>query len=284
MTGFGRGQREEGGVRATCEVKTLNHKGLDIKVRLAREASALEPAVVLLVKGKLERGRVDLAIDIEGGHDQSIDAAAVTATVLEVRALCAALGVPGELTPGDVVRVALGAHRREGAPNVDALAPAILGAVDDALVALREARAAEGAHLAAALEARLAAIDDLRLRLAVRAADAPARLADKLKARLEAIAIPLDPARVAQEAALLADRADVHEELERLEAHVTHARDVLGAAATSSAGRKLDFLCQELLREANTLGSKCQDAPTAHLVVELKTEIERLREQVQNAE
>lgn len=282
MTGFGRAQREVDGVRATCEVKTLNHKGLDVKVRLPREVAALEPALLGKVKAVLERGRVELSVELEAPAVPPFDAPALLELLAQVRALAATLDVKDDLTAGDVLQAALTSVRREG-PGIElerASRPILL-AVDDALAALVESRRVEGDALAVALQGRVAAIDGLREKLVERTADAPRRLAEKLRARIDSAGIEVDPGRLAQEVALLADRADVTEELERLAAHVDQARALV---ASPSPGRKLEFLCQELLREANTLGSKCQDAPTAHLVVELKTEIERLREQVQNAE
>ena len=111
---------------------------------------------------------------------------------------------------------------------------------------------------------------------------APQRQKQRLEARLSEIESSVAPERLAQEIALLAERADVSEEISRLQVHLEHFRNLMNS--NTSVGRKLDFLCQELNREANTIGSKCSDAPTAHLVVELKAEIERVREQVQNVE
>lgn len=282
MTGFGRAQREVDGLRATCEVKTLNHKGLDVKVRLPRDAAALEPQVLSKVKAVLERGRVEIAVEVEAPAGPAFDSAAVHELLAQVRALAASVDAKADLTAGDVLQAALASGRRDAsAVRWERASGPLLLVVDDALAALVSAREAEGLALAAVLEARVTTIDVLRQKLMERTGDAPRRLAEKLRARIDAAGVDVDPGRLAQEVALLADRADVTEELERLAAHVEQARTLI---ASPSPGRKLEFLCQELLREANTLGSKCQDAPTAHLVVELKTEIERLREQVQNAE
>lgn len=288
MTGFGRSQREIDGVVAVCEARSLNHKGLDAKVRLPRDVAALEPQLLQRVKAVVERGRLDLSVELTGAVAEGVDGVWVARQVEHVRRLAEGLGIQGDLSAADILTVVLASQRREH-PSLptETAAAVVLAAAEEALQHLVESRAVEGAALARALEARIQRIDDLRGQLHVRTADAPRRLAGRLKGRLDAAmhergeALALDPARVAQEVALLADRADVTEELERLAAHGELARTLLGAP---SPGRKLEFLCQELLREANTLGSKCQDAPTAHLVVELKTEIERMREQVQNVE
>jgi uncharacterized protein (TIGR00255 family) len=138
-----------------------------------------------------------------------------------------------------------------------------------------------GAALVSALEARLSRIETLRQQIQTRAASAPERHSSRLRQRIHDLGVDVDPTRLAQEVALLAERLDVSEELDRLAAHIARFRALM---RESAPGRELEFLCQELLREANTTGSKCQDAEIAHLVVELKAEIERAREQVQNVE
>ncbi len=281
MTGFGRAHRDVGAARITCEVRTLNHKGLDVRVRVPHGVSALEHEVVAAAKRSLERGRVEISFEVFADAP-GIDAAAARSFVEQARALAQSLGVAGDVTAGDVLRVVAAGARRDPGLDAEAAAAPMASALLEALDACVAARTAEGQALAKVVEQRLSAVEALAQRLRVRTADAPARLAEKLRVRLEAAGnAGLDAARVAQEAALLADRVDVTEELERLVAHVEQARALV---ASPSPGRKLDFLCQELLREANTLGSKCQDAPAAHLVVELKAEIEKMREQVQNVE
>lgn len=282
MTGFGRSQRDARGLRAVVEVKSVNQKGLDVKVRLPRDASALEGEIVAHVKAACERGRVDVVVELVSLEAAAHDVDAVHRVVQQARALALSLDVRADLTVGDLMRAILSVHHEPPPLDVHTAQPAVLIALDDALGGLLEARTAEGRALAAVVEQRLAAVQTLSAQLRERTADAPARLADKLRQRIEAAGVALDPTRVFQEAAVLADRVDVSEELERLAAHVVRGRNL--ASSSSSAGRQLDFLCQELLREANTLGSKVQDAAAAHLVVDLKSEIERLREQVQNIE
>ena len=276
MTGFGRAVVDAGDVRIVSEVRSVNHKGLDVKARLPHGAAALEPTVIAAVKGAFERGRVDVAVEVSAAADSGALAASVRTAVEGARALAASLGVPGDVGAGDVFRALL-AHHGEPEVDVDALGKDIDRAVVAAVAACARAREDEGRALAAVVAARFDAVGALGVKLRSLLGGAPARLAEKLRARVEAAGIAVDGARLAQEAALLADRVDVAEELDRLHAHVEHGRAL-------ASGRKLDFLCQELLREANTIGSKCQDAAAAHLVVELKSEIERLREQVQNIE
>lgn len=282
MTGFGRSQRDARGIRAAVEVKSVNQKGLDIKVRLPREVAALEAEIVSHVKACVERGRVDVGIDLVSLDAAKVDSDAVQRLVGQARSLALALDVRADLSVGDLMRAVLSLRGESPPLDLHAAQPAIMIALDDALGALMEARTSEGRTILAVVEQRLKGVQQLATDLRARTAEAPARLAEKLRQRIEAAGVALDPVRLFQEAALLADRVDVSEELERLAAHVGRGR--LLASSSTPAGRQLDFLCQELLREANTLGSKCQDAGAAHLVVELKSEIERLREQVQNIE
>jgi len=282
MTGFGRGEVTVGEVRLVVDVRTVNHKGLDLKVRLPRELAALEHAVVRAVRGALQRGRVDVTCELEtrGATRAAVDVEAVSDVVREVRRLAAALGASPGLHEGDVLRAAL--QLRCASPVNEDLEAALLEAVGRALTAVDAARAHEGAALERILDERLNAIARLARELAARAQQAPDRAAERLHARLAALRAELDPLALAQEIAILADRLDVTEELERLVMHVALGRELVHGAEAS--GRKLDFLCQELLREANTAGSKLQDAQATRLVVELKSEIERLREQAQNVE
>lgn len=282
MTGFGRSTRDARGLRALVEVRSVNQKGLDIKVRLPRDAAALEAEIVSHVKACVERGRVEVHVELVALDSGHADAEAVQRLVNQARGLAIALDVRADLSVGDLMRTIMAVRGEAPAFDVHAAQPAVLIALDDALGALLEARGAEGKALAAVVEQRLEAVQELTAQLAERTKGAPARLAEKLQARVHAAGVKLDEARLAQECALLADRVDVSEELERLAAHVQRGRAL--ASSPSGAGRQLDFLCQELLREANTLGSKVQDAAASHLVVDLKSEIERLREQVQNIE
>lgn len=282
MTGFGRGEADADGVRVVVDVRTANHKGLDIKVRLPRDLAEHEPAVLRMMHAHLQRGRVDVACEVEarGSARAGVDVDAVTALVAEVRSIGAQLGATHGLSEGDLLRAAL--QLRVDARRPNDCSSALFVAVERALQGVEAARVVEGAALHRILDERLSHIAHLARDLAERAREAPHRAAERLRARTAVLAPEVDPARLAQEIALLADRLDVTEELERLGIHVEHGRRLLDGA--EPAGRKLDFLCQELLREANTAGSKLADAAATQLVVELKSEIERVREQAQNVE
>ena len=293
MTGYGRGVAERGGVRATVDVRAVNHRFLDLKLRGEPLAPATEDAIGARVRGAIERGAVVVAIHLARESDarSRIDEAAARAAHAHLAALAEQLGTaPPELglvlaQPGVVAAA-------EATRESDA--PAILAALDPAIVELRRMRVAEGATLARELAARLTELAANRDKIAKLAAAMPEQLHHRLHERLGRLLRDeadqrgadatgfLDPARLAQEVALLADRADVTEELVRLASHIDQARALL--AGEEPCGRRLDFLAQELGRELNTIGSKSASAEITACVVDAKAVLEKLREQVQNVE
>ncbi|WP_242395170.1 YicC/YloC family endoribonuclease [Anaeromyxobacter oryzisoli] len=287
MTGFGAGRGATAGEEIDVEVRSVNHKYCEVKVRLPRELASLEQEAVRVVKDCLARGGVDVSVRrtaLGGSVAPQVDVALAESYARAFAEVQARLGLPGAVTLGDVlsaegvIRLAERAVDVEGARS--ALATA-LGAALDALVAMR---AREGEALARDLESRLGVVEAS----VARVAELSPRVVEQQRRRLaERIAeltggVALDPARLVQEIALFADRTDVAEEITRLRSHVAQARVLL--AGSDPAGRKLDFLVQEMHREVNTIGSKSQSAELASLVVGLKAEIERMREQVQNVE
>ena len=285
MTGFGRGQHDDDTTSITCEVRTVNHKGLDVKTRLPRELSHLELTVLQKLRTVLERGRIDVAFNVQrrGATSPTLLDITRAARVLDELASFARTrtDLDAHVTTGDLLHLSALWNRSDddNTPVHDASA---LLALDAALADLASSRAREGQGLHITLQGHLDTCARLVDVVRARAALQPAELATRLRQRFEHARLDIDAERFAQEAALLADRVDVNEELARLDLHLTHARELM--ASSARVGRKLDFLCQELLREANTTGSKCSDASIAHRIVELKSEIERLREQVQNVE
>jgi uncharacterized protein (TIGR00255 family) len=286
MTGFGLGEATLHGGRVTAEVRSLNHRFLEIRIRLPPELTDHSFFVEQLCRERLGRGRYDVSVRVES--------AALPPMELDLgraRSVYSALGrLRDELCPGNDVPLGLlasipGILVSAEASGGQGVREALASSLTAALEQLDQMRAREGASLAAELRARLAELR--RLEGALRE-QAPGivlgqerRLAERL-ARLLGGAEGLDRARLAMEVALLADRSDITEELVRLGSHFVQFDLLLGAPGPS--GRKLDFLLQEMAREANTVGAKCQDASLSHLVVSLKAEIERLREQVQNIE
>jgi uncharacterized protein (TIGR00255 family) len=303
MTGFGRARTEltqavlgggagaaGTGVAIVVEVRSVNLKGLEVKLRLPRSLLHEEPALIRRVKGSLERGRVDVTIDLQAERSAAaavVDVARVAAVIAALQDIAAAHPqvstsmTGGELlgVPGVVVRTGDDEH---AIVVDDTLMAAVNAAVDEATRNLVRARDEEGTGLTLELRRRRDSIARLVDEVAGRTASAVADKQAKLRERLGVLlGEHLEPGRLVAELALMAERLDITEELARLRLHLEQLDQLL---QTAGSGRRIDFLCQEFLREANTVASKCADATTAHLVVELKAEIERLREQAQNVE
>jgi uncharacterized protein (TIGR00255 family) len=286
MTGFGRGIAEQAGLRATVDIRSVNHRFLDLKLRGAAIAPALEEAVTTRVRAALERGAVAVAINIArvagDATGSAIDPVAAAAAHAQLAALAAQLGLPGPdlalvLAQPGVVGTA---ERTEAEPPV-------LPALDAALAQLDRMRTTEGAALATELTQRFDELTALRTQIATLAAAVPHQLTKRLQERISRLldghdTTNVDPARLAQEVALLADRSDITEELVRLASHLDQARSLI--AGTASAGRRLDFLVQEIGRELNTIGSKSTTTEISAAIVDGKAVLEKVREQVQNVE
>ena len=286
MTGFGAGDSPLGEGRLTIELRALNHRFLDVRVRLPAEIGEQVAFVEQLARERLDRGRVDVGVRLS---DSALPPPSFSLS--RARALYASLQKLGnELTPGTAVPIATLAHFPDlllepADPSADGVRGALRGAFEQALERLTTMRDAEGAALSAELRTRLGTLRELVGGMRVRAAGLVEAQRTKLRERIERLlggTTALDPQRMENEIALIADRADATEELLRLESHFDQFERALDASGP--VGRNLDFLLQEIGRELNTLGSKSPDAAVAHLVVEAKTELERVREQVQNVE
>lgn len=288
MTGFARADGSHAGVRWYWEVKSVNGRGLDVRVRLPQGHDQLEPKVREAAAKRFVRG--SLTINLSAQRDNSAievrinehALAQVLRAVEEVRRLT---GAPPPSADGLLaLRGVLEVTEADGALDSD-VAAAMLVSFDAALDALMAARADEGRRLTAVLSHHIDEIERLTRFVQASPSRTPdairARLAEQV-ARLTTASPALDPARLHQEAILLATRSDVEEELQRLTAHVASARGLLSESAP--AGRKLDFLAQEFNREANTLTSKAIDMDVSRSGLALKTIIDQLREQVQNIE
>jgi uncharacterized protein (TIGR00255 family) len=287
MTGFGAARGASGGEELDVEVRSVNHKFCEVKVRTPRELSALEIEAGRIVKERLARGGVEVAVRRPGGSPglaPRIDLALAESYARAFRELQARLGLPGALTLADVVAADGVVRLEERSVDLDAAREALRRALGAALDALVQMRAREGEALSRDVAARLELIEISIGRLEVLGPQAlehhRARLAERVQDLARAVTV--DPARLEQEVAILADRTDVTEEMTRLRSHVAQVRVLLALA--EPAGRKLDFLVQEMHREVNTIGSKSQSAEIAAVVIALKAEIERMREQVQNVE
>ena len=292
MTGFGGASVRCGDWSLALEVRSVNHRHLDARVRLPRTLSALEPQLRARVQQRFARGKLDVTVVApEGGTPAprlDIDLAVARDYLAAGRALAESDGVPGALDASALLALPGVARLSEPELAEGELREPLLAALDEALDALAAMRASEGAALARDLEARLVRVAELAGGLEGRSAEVKQAAIERLRKRtrqLEAETGLLDEARLHQEISLAAERMDIAEEVVRLRSHVAQFRELLAEAGPEApVGRRLEFLLQELGREANTIGSKGSDAPIAHEVVELKGELERIREQVLNVE
>lgn len=287
MTGYGRCQIEEDGREMTVEVKSVNHRFLDISCRLPRHLSFLDDAVRKGVGAGLARGHVDVFVSYvnhrEDAREVVVDTALASAYAHAFEALAVKLGKENNLSVVDYSRLpdVLRVEEREEDQNVvRALFERALGGAIDGLTRMRED---EGASMQLDILEKLDNIEGIRSQIAERAPLVVTEYRDKLHQRIAQLAQgEIDEARLITEVAIFADRAAIDEELVRLVSHIAQIRAT--AQLKEPVGRKLDFLVQELNREINTIGSKAGDSAIAQLVVQAKGEIEKLREQVQNIE
>jgi uncharacterized protein (TIGR00255 family) len=286
MTGFGAAEGAVAGGRLRLEVRTVNHRHLNVQVKVPSELAELEPEIRERLRAHLARGHVTV-----GGRwlEEPPQAAAVTVDKARAEAIVAALrqagrdlGIPGDVDLALLTR--LPDVLRVSRAEVTIEREAVLEVLDRAAAACGAAREREGAALLVELRARIATLDGLRARIAERAPERVVAERDRLALNVQALAngIALDPGRLAQEIAVLADRMDITEELVRFGTHLGELSRLL--SGEGSVGREIGFLLQELLREANTMGSKADDAAVAQAVIGVKTELEKLREQIENLE
>lgn len=288
MTGFGAGRGESGGEAVSVELRAVNAKFCEVKPRLPRELAPLEVELVKTIKGRVHRGVVDAFVRRENGGARGstprADLALAAAYAKTLRELKDSLGLAGEATVQDLAAMEGVISLGEATPDPEAAAAALQRALSAAIDALDAMRRREGEALARDLSARLDAIEKGAQEVSRLAPLQVEGVRERLSTRIAELTrgVPLDPNRLAQEVALFADRTDVSEELTRLASHLSQARGLIRSDVP--AGRKLEFLVQELNREINTIGSKSQHATIAATVVDLKAELERIREQIQNVE
>ncbi len=289
MTGYGAAAAETDAVRAGVTIRSLNHRFLEIGLSLSRCVAELELEVKGLIQSRLQRGKVEVSIkaSFPGSGESSVVArdAVVAGAVRALRGVREQHKLSGDVSVSDIARFPGAFDVVETGESLDAgRRRCVLGLVAEALDGLDAMRRAEGDRLAEELTQRLVAIEIAAGRVAALSAEAKATRRDTLLVKVRELAaeLGLEDARVYQEVVRSADRLDVSEEVQRLRSHVAMARELLASAAP--AGKRFDFMTQELAREANTIGSKAAYAPLVQEVVGLKSEIEKLREQVQNVE
>src|SRR4051812_19787027 len=291
MTGFASLTREGEAATVTVTVKGVNHRFLDLQLRTPSSLAAIEARLRALVQQKIARGRIEVAITVQPRTGASVVDIQVNEAFVE--SLSAALErarerglLAGALTPGDLLRFPQAITISDQKDSLDeaGVFPEVESALGDALDQLDRMRASEGTHLQSDLDARRAQLGDLFERAAAAAAAGAdtlkARLAERVK-ELQADA-GVDESAIVQEIVRFANRSDITEETVRFRAHLEHWRALTDGP--EPCGRKLDFLLQEMNREVNTLGSKAEGLGVTELVVALKAELEKMREQVQNVE
>jgi uncharacterized protein (TIGR00255 family) len=290
MTGFGRGDVSTELCTLGVEARSVNHRHLDLAIRLPRTLASLEPRVRRMLSQRLERGRVDLSVQIgagTGGSTQrvAIDTALAREYAERARTLASELGLTGEVSFAWVLERS-GVVRLEEPelPDADALWPTLEGALTRAIDALIEQRVTEGAALAAELRALRVELSAHVATMMTRAPIGAARREERLRERIKALidGAGVDEGRILTEVAVWAEKADIAEELARLRAHL----DQLGSTLDKGGpvGRSLDFLLQELNREVNTVASKADDLELSQTALAAKGVLEQMREQVQNLE
>jgi uncharacterized protein (TIGR00255 family) len=289
MTGFGKAAGTlPDGTEASVVVRGVNHRFLDVSLKLRDEYASAEPALRRVVAKVVARGHVDVLVRTTRSAGTSatarIDMEAAERYARAWREDSSNRGLPGELSPRDLLSLPGVVRQEETAPGEGTFEEILVSLVDEALRDFDAARAREGAALSLTFKENLGRIDKGVALLDAARAGISERIAASLRERIEKLAagIPLDEGRLAQEVAQLADRADITEEIDRLKTHLAEARRLL--AADGAIGRRLDHLAQELHREVNTSGSKVREAGATKLVLDLKSELEAFKEQVQNVE
>ncbi len=293
MTGYSKLRREEDGFSLNVAVKSVNHRFLDLQFRTPSVLSPMEPALRRIIKQHVIRGHVEVSVNLEraGTEELKVDRKLLKAYIGVCREVRDELGSAAEPDVVQLLRIpgVLSAEAELTEKELAGIRKILEPALASALETLNTMREREGAALEKDIRERLDRLESLRKSIAKQARRIPQYAQQRLEKRLRELlgAVHVDAARLAQEVAYLASRSDISEELTRFQSHLVQARQLL--SESSEVGKKLDFLLQELNREANTLLSKTSDVPeigaeVGQQAIEMKSEIEKLREQVQNIE
>jgi uncharacterized protein (TIGR00255 family) len=287
MTGFGQGGAAGETFKVRIDIRSVNNRFLDIHTRLPQELASLEITLKKQVQSVLKRGRVDLTVSVDQTKQASfeINRPLVSGYISALAELKSEFGLEGEPSLDLIAKLPGALQASQDANRVDeALAMGVTAAASEALASLAEMRVVEGRELASELSARLDAIESQLPVIEGEAGRLPAVYREKLAKRLSELLDggQIDEVRLAQEVAMLAERADITEEIARLKSHIAQLRDVL--KSDDEVGKRLDFILQEMNREANTILSKSGDLAISDAALNVKTEVERMREQAQNVE
>jgi uncharacterized protein (TIGR00255 family) len=284
MTGFARREQDSPMGQLVCELRSVNHRFLEAGFRLPEELRGLETELRQRLGAALKRGKVDCTMHLRpaaaGARALQLDAAALARVLEAVRDVAQQLPAQHSVDVMEVLRWP--GVVRDDPIDADSLFEAARQLFDATVAELAAARAREGERLAELIEQRCTTLADIVAQLRTKAPELQARVRARLADKLADLATQVDPERFEQEVVLVLQRLDVAEELDRLAGHVDETRRIMRAG--EPAGRRLDFLMQELNREANTLSSKSQELDTTRLAVDMKVLIEQMREQVQNVE
>lgn len=289
MTGFGAAEGPVGGSRISVELRSVNHRFFNPSLKLPSSLSKFEGEVRETLRQRVARGHVTVSARVVRDEDVGavVDEARFASAAAALQALQAKYALGGAVDVATVLRMPdVLQLARDDAGFETATAAEVVAVVEAAITALQEMRAAEGARLAQVIGERLTLVEEAVARLTQRAPERTEAQRLRLKENVERLAggVAVDPQRLAQEVAILADKLDVGEELDRFASHIAAFRETLAGRDGEGVGKRLGFLLQELLREANTTGSKANDAPMLQDVVAIKEELERIREQVENIE
>jgi len=284
MTGFARRERQGPWGTLTCELRSVNHRYLELSLRLPEDLRGLESEARQLLSANLRRGKVDAGMYLRGDPATAaaleINQPLLEQLVARAGEVRAAAGGGGQIDPLDLLRWP--GVIRDVERDVTPIAAAAMELLRETAADLNEARAREGARIRDMLVQRCESLRDSVATVRARLPEVAARIRARVIERVAQLGTPVDAERLEQEVTLLAYKMDVEEELDRLGSHITETLQVLDSK--EPAGRRLDFLMQEFNREANTLSSKSQDTGTTRAAVDMKVLIEQMREQVQNVE
>ena len=288
MTGYGRAREMRNGRDITVEVRSVNNRYLDCTVKMPRAYIFAEDRMKARVQQAISRGKVDVFVTIDAS---AADEAVVALNEPLARGYYEALtrlktmfSLPGEVTPEVLAKFPDVLAVTKAEEDVEAIAADICAVLDDALAAYNDMRAVEGEKLAADVAGRVTTIETVVGKVEERSPQTVAAYRQRLEAKMQEVlqSTTIDESRILTETAIFADKIAVDEETVRLRSHIAQLRAML--ASDEPVGRKLDFLIQEVNRECNTIGSKCSDLTIAQDVVNMKAEVEKIREQVQNME
>ena len=288
MTGFGRAEAEQDGKKITIELKTVNHRFLDINIRMPRTLGFAEEGIRKTIKKQLSRGRVDVFVNYSalGTDDKTAtaDLALIRSYVGAARQAAQDCDVSDDLTLSDIIRIPDAITVSQEKDDEEKLTSLVLDALDKALASLTDMREREGAELMVNINECIDSLVELTKSVDGKKETVSREYSDKLKLRLQDLldGAVIDETRFNSEIAYIADKADITEEIVRLNTHLSQFRQI--AKKKIAIGRKLDFVVQEMNRELNTIGSKSSDMDITNAVIDGKSIVEKIREQVQNIE